>query len=117
MHNGTRATVAVTGADGQVGRAPLLTGLVLAMALAIGIASPAAGASPAPTVGAPELPGAARSVPRTGAEAAAVPDRPAVAEFFDALIPAQLERRRIPAAVVAVVQDGELAFARGLRLG
>lgn len=40
-------------------------------------------------------------------------DPQALATFFEQLMPAQLERRHIPGATVAVVRDGEIVFARG----
>lgn len=42
-----------------------------------------------------------------------VVDRDSLTQFFDDLIPAQLERRHIPGAAVVVVQDGGIAFAQG----
>jgi CubicO group peptidase (beta-lactamase class C family) len=65
---------------------------------------------------------AAPWVGATGRPAVAAPPRPAaisgqsLADFFDALIPAQLERRHVPGAAVVVVQDGAIALARGYGL-
>lgn len=72
---------------------------------------PASDGAGAPNVPAPVHPAAVH-----GAEPPSVADRQALGAFFDELIPAQLDRRRIPGAVVAVVRAGEPTFTRGYGL-
>ena len=91
--------------------------LVLPLALALGLLTgPSAPSGPhGPTVAAASE-SAAAPAPRAQPAEAARPNPEALAEFFNRLVPEQLARRQIPGAAVAVVQDGELAFARGYGL-
>jgi CubicO group peptidase (beta-lactamase class C family) len=85
-------------------------GCLAFLATAVGLASPGIRAAWAPATPPPA------SVHRPavpGSTLPAVLDRHVLVEFFDTLIPAQLEERHIPGAVVAVVQEGELVFAQG----
>jgi CubicO group peptidase (beta-lactamase class C family) len=84
--------------------------ITVALFSAIGFGPTAMGAVRA------EVPNARAPAYSTRGDGVAPPDiqdQRALADFFDALIPAQLEQRRIPGAVVAVVEDGELTFSRG----
>src|SRR4051794_30322793 len=81
---------------------PRLVRWMLSLALLVGggVLAPAADGAGAPDVPTPP----------------SVADRQALGAFFDELIPAQLDRRRIPGAVVAVVRAGEPTFTRGYGL-
>ena len=86
----------------------ILTGLLLLVALfCIGWAEPSHPSSPpvktsTPVVFVPTPPGTAHEMTAADLET-----------FLDGLIPAQLEREDIAGAVVAVVKDGQVLFAKG----
>jgi CubicO group peptidase (beta-lactamase class C family) len=90
------------------GHLTILTGLLLLVALfAIGWAQPSHPSSPpvkpsVPAAFVPTPPGTAHEMTATDLEA-----------FLDGLMPAQIEREDIAGAVVAVVKDGQVIFAKG----
>jgi len=57
--------------------------------------------------------GLAQPATETAPAAQPVPTTADLGAFFDGLMPAQLEAHRVPGAVVTVVRDGQIVFARG----
>lgn len=55
----------------------------------------------------------ATATPIAAQDGAALQDGPSMEAFFDGLMAAHLEAHHIPGAVVAVVADGEMVFAKG----
>jgi len=86
-----------------------------------GVAAPAAPSGPASSArstaapaadAGPAAPGARAAEPGTPAATASL-DPAALGAFFDGLVAGLLEARRIPGAVVLVVAEGRVLFARG----
>jgi hypothetical protein len=87
------------------------------LALALTLLAGAVSLAPSDVgAGAPIAHAPVRQAAIDGAAPTSVLDRQALGAFFDDLILAQLDRRRIPGAVVAVVRGREVTFVQGYGL-
>jgi CubicO group peptidase (beta-lactamase class C family) len=88
-----------------------LFGIALAFSATLQLGSPPRAQEPRPSSAAPQ----AASQPKTGAPNPGCPQltNADLGAFLDGLVPMQLQREDIAGAVIAVVKDGQLLFAKG----
>ena len=86
---------------------------IAALIIALRVSANAQGPAPSPLISLPSPPPA--KVPAVAPQPSPAPalTRQDFETFLDALIPSQLQNRDIAGAVVSVVKDGQVLFAKG----